>query len=189
MSEEDEQQEQIHAEFHQIMTQSVSHEVHAWIEGLSESELGNLQMIINASTNFPMWGAQMIGIIQGEKRRRFGSCIVCSANHEEEHENLVESTPMPGTPIPGSPFKVGDADAFAQEMEKNLLGMNYPDFLRKCAEFNVKPQGDQGDPVFCKNCNMRYITLEDRMIKPIDDCDGCHQMTKTGQKFPEPDKK
>ncbi len=184
MSDEDEQVTP--AEFNQIMTQSVSHEVHGWIEGLDESALVNLQMIINATTNYPLWGAQMIGIIQGEKRRRFGSCVVCSVNHEQEHEDLVKSTPMPGTPIPGSPFKVGDADAFGKQVE-NLLGMPYPEFLQECAKFSVMPQGDQGDPVFCRNCNMRYITLEDRMLKAPDDCGGCHQATKTGQKFPPPD--
>jgi hypothetical protein len=170
------------------MNESVSHEVHAWVEGLTEDELNHLSKIVHACVSYPAWGAQMLGIIQGERRRRFGYCVVCGVNHEKEHENLIKSTPLEGTPIPGSPFKVGDADAFSEVLQKNLLGMTYPQFLEKCAEFNVKPQGDQADPVFCRNCNMRYITLEDRMMKSVDDCDGCHQMTKTGQRFPDPEK-
>lgn len=190
MSEQDEQHEQEPDpyEFHQLMTQSVSHEVHAWVESLTEDQLSHLQKIVHASINFPMWGAQMLGIIQGEKRRKFNKCVVCGVDHEKEHELLIQSTPMPGTPIPDSPFKVGDADAVDDVVNDLIGGMPFPKFLEKCVEFGVMPRGDQTDPVFCKNCNMRYINLKDRMMKDADDCDGCHQFTKTGVKFPPPDK-
>lgn len=184
MSEEDDQNNyQQHIERQQIMNESMSHQVHYWVESLDNDGLENLSMIIQASIGFPGWGAQMMGIIQGERRRKFNRCPVCGNDHEKEHKDLVAE----GTPIPGTNFRVGDAAAFDDQVA-NLSGRNFPAYLRLCHQYGVTSNVDQDGLVYCKNCNMPYPNLDDRMLKEPDDCTGCQVFASTGQKFEEPPK-
>lgn len=179
-------------EAQQAMNESVSHEVHLWLEQQDDEALDKIGSILWAGLNFQGWGAQMLGILQYMRKAKFSRCVVCGKNHDAEQQALVEEEhakmTAEGTAIPGSPFHMGDADAFEAQASKIIGLPTYPEFLKKCFDYNVKASGDQTDPVFCKTCNMRYRDLEDRMLKAPDECPGCWQYNSTGHKFPEPDK-
>lgn len=182
-------QQQMEAQ--QIMNESVSHELHLWLETLSNDALDKVAMTIHASINYPAWGAQMVGIIQGMRRFKYGVCPVCSKNHEAEKQEAVESEHArmvaEGTPIPGTPFKMGDAAALEEHIA-GLTGRPFPEYLRLCSEFNVKSNIDQNGVVYCRSCNMPYPNLDDRMINPPDHCSGCYEFGGKGIKHPEPPK-
>lgn len=190
MTNEDQNNEYISAvDSSRMMSQSVAHGVYSWVESLERDNLKNLGMLVHAALGNPALGWQVIGMIEGELRHRFKECYVCSQDHDAEAAHMMEATKDQmigeGIPIPGTPFHTGDADAFE--------GLNIPErtfvqYIALCAKYGVTSAVEQGDEVFCKNCNMRYPDLDDRMIKEPDDCPGCQVFTGTGVKFAPPGK-
>jgi len=192
--EEDESQQQQYrqlVEQQEAMNESVSHELHLWLEQQNDDALDKIGSILWAGMNFPGWGAQMLGILQYMRKAKFGRCPVCGVNHDKEQAEAISTEHAKmvaeGTPIPGSPFKMGDADAIGDLVE-NLIGRPFPEYFRLCVEYNVTSNIDQDGQVFCKNCNMPYPNLDDRMMNPKDHCSGCFEFQGKGLKFPEPGK-
>lgn len=195
MSDEDEYMHPMQQQMEtvRVMNESVSHELHLWLANLDNDSLDKVGMVLHAGINYPAWGAQMLGFLQGERLHRYGVCPVCQKNHAQEEHDLLAPRPAEtppvteGTPIPGTPFHVGDAAAM-DDMAKDLIGRTFHEYVKLCIEYNVTPNPDQSAQVFCKKCNMRYPNLDDRMLNRIDECSGCQQFDSTGIRFPEPDK-
>lgn len=178
-------------EHQQAMNESVSHEVHLWIDQLDDEGLDKVGSLMWAAMNFTGWGAQMLGILQATRKFKYGRCMVCGVNHDKEQQEVIDEThakmTADGTQIPGSPFRMGDAAAFEAQAQ-SIIGRTFPEYLRLCSEYNVTSNVDQDGQVFCKNCNMRYPSLDDRMMNAPDSCSGCHEFAGKGVKFPPPDK-
>lgn len=191
--EEDPQQQQYNqfVEIQQAMNESVSHELHLWLEQQDDEALDKIGSLLWAGMNFQGWGAQMLGILQYMRKTKFGRCVVCAKNHDQEQEEAISAEHAKmvaeGASIPGSPFKMGDADAIS-DLVGDLIGRPFPEYIRLCHEYNVTSNVDQDGRVFCKNCNMPYPNLDDRMIHPKDHCSGCFEFQGKGIKHPEPGK-
>jgi hypothetical protein len=179
VSEEDESQYHMQMETQRIMNESVSHDLHYWLGQLDNEGLDKVATVLHAGMNYPAWGTQFLGLIQGERLHRFGVCPVCAKVHERP--------PAEGTVIPDTPFKMGDAEAIG-DLVKNLPDRPFQEYLRLCGEYNVTSNVEQDGQVFCKKCNMRYPNLDDRMLNSPGECSGCFQFDSKGVKFPEPDK-
>jgi hypothetical protein len=167
-----------------LMNESVAHEVHFWIEALDKAGLTNLGMILHAAISSPGYGTQVIGMIEGELRHRFGRCYVCGEDHDAEKNRSVEQTAKEmGVPIPGTPFHTGDTEAFDA---LNIPERTFVQYMELCKKYNVTSAVEQNMQVFCKTCNMPYPDLDDRMIKEPDDCSGCQEWNGKGVKFAPP---
>lgn len=175
---------------HQNMhREAISHDVFEWMETLSKDGIGMLGLLVKASIDNPEYGYQLLGMLQMHQKYKFNVCPVCDKDHDKMYEDLAgEGEPGPepktGDKIPDSPFSVGDAEAF-DAGALNIPARPFKETQSLCAEYGVTVP-IVGTQVFCLKCNQPYVSLEDRMIKPPGDCDGCYQYEKTGQRFADP---
>lgn len=93
------------------------------------------------------------GLASGSLMYKHNICCSCFVNHEEElQEHLVEANP----------------EESADPSREGLL-----------KTYRLEPSLST-DLLICTGCGMSYQSLEDRMLKPPDNCSGCHEKARWG---------
>jgi RNA polymerase-binding transcription factor DksA len=158
--------------------QVMAHEewVHGFFRSLSELDEDHLVLVRNTialALNDKNSARIVLGHISTLLDSKYGYCVACGKNHDKEAEALAaESKEYPqdpsADPTGQSPFHLGDADAMRDVLMDNF-------------EVYEKPEDTSG-AVYCKNCDVRSVSLEDRMMKlpGIKGCDSCQQKQKWG---------
>lgn len=148
---------------------------HAWqrlIEELSLDQLRALKMMFHlAGSSDHQLAWQWEAMVAWEAKKRFGICMTCGVNHDEELRNETASIPakMPSEQDdPFSIFTISDSDR--ELMEKYHLDDVYDE--KSGAFLYFKCTGIQG---MRGECGVTYPSLEDRLMKAPEECSGCHQ--------------
>lgn len=105
------------------------------------------------------------GIIEKMMTDRHGHCP-CGTDHAEEIAQAIHPTPPTETPeppaAPAHPISlVGDIELLNGNLKKYRMHIINGD-LR------------------CRDCGIKYVSMEDRMLKAPDDCHGCEVKSKWG---------
>lgn len=124
----------------------------------------------------------LAGMLVGYQHKRDGSCLGCGKIHDDLgdaiHSILDKGKPIPQDQINKIDWDGSDKDGEVHVDEMVLL-FTEKQYDKLCAEYRVNPiELDKDKPfhemrVLCSGCGMQYPHLQDRMIKPPEECSGC----------------
>lgn len=171
----------------------VAHEIEQFLESLDEQQISAFKTVVGAAIDAPAYGHEVIGRLIQLRTSKFGYCVGCGKNHEQELQKMM--TEMEGgvsgvepelnekirEHLDNTPPVVYDPrDAYNKPVKS---GPSPKMQLLEEYGLNIITQNDPHEIFFaCKNCGLRYPSLEDRMLKEpgIGGCDGCINKTKFG---------
>jgi hypothetical protein len=118
------------------------------------------------------------GVIATTLQLKHNVCESCGVDHDAAL--MQEPTPTPADPRTESPV-----DKLIRTHGEPFEPVNQAEFDAKHAEYNVRLYtqddldnglvvGPNEQPVICIGCSLLYQSLEDRMLRPPDGCQGCH---------------
>lgn len=148
---------------------AIQHDVHGFLRELSKDQLLTLRALINGMSSDPAASAFFMGIITSLLDTTFGVCP-CGRNHDEE---------LAAVAGPGDEMRVvGSEETEALVAEESPLPVIQEQ--AKMDEYGL--DYDEDGKLFCKNCGTKYVSIEDRMLKPpgTEGCSGCIQKSKWG---------
>lgn len=174
-----EEQQQAMREHQAQQEMVLSYKRTAWTNLLNElnvEQLIVLRMVLEDTDN-PGTSAYLTGVVTGVIQFKHGKCPECGGEHgfDVKHKVVLrdESDPADHIEIKPSEPLGPDTDAGRAAMEAYDL-----DDLR---------EGTPEDPgpilgYVCRNCQMRYVSIEDRMLRPPgpDGCHGCQYKSAHG---------
>jgi hypothetical protein len=172
-------------EHHRQLHKAAAHEINTLMNTLSEGDLRVLGQILDGivMSDEPLkLAAYMGGRVTAVMEYRFGECSACGEKHDDELKELVEDSKSqrtvpvpPGVAMRRSRFTEIGSRAPITPYEQDLMDQYNLDDVR---------DGDTNQLLrfVCKNCEMSYATISDRMIEQPGPggCDGCIQKTKWG---------
>lgn len=172
----------------QMSNSAFQHDIQRLFEELDKEHLVTLHHLLEhlARADSPTYAAYLTGTVAATLKHRFNVCS-CGVNHDEE----LLGVKAPGDPMQ-EPDERGTQSLFDQERDTvESVDDRYRKFLQACRDYGVKIDPDHVSmhyddpnqtPVVCKNCDQKYISLSDRMVKPpgVENCEGCVNKTKWG---------
>jgi hypothetical protein len=166
----------------QMTVESFRHDVQRLFEELKMEHLLTLRHLFShlMSADDGRYAAYLEGTAAATLFHRFHVCPSCGKDHDKEL--LETSMEVDG----GTQHSIFDKEVIEVENADD----RYRRFLQTCRDYGVRiPEGERGNiedpnktPVVCMNCGTKYVSLEDRMIKPPgpENCEGCVNKTKWG---------
>jgi hypothetical protein len=146
----------------QMESSAYAHDLAGFFRGLSREDMEHIKVIIYMAAESKSYANQTIGMLSAFAEQKFGICIACNKNHEEQL--LPETSKIPGETVK---FSKSMTEAEIRSVMK-VFDLRFPN------EGEVSTiEGEV--PVICRNCNTLYQSLEDRMrrVPGIDGCQGC----------------
>jgi hypothetical protein len=164
------------------------HKMYSFFDDLSQEQVLTLNNLVRAFANETQEAefAKFIdGYLSGLAKGKFNICGGCGKNHDQQLEEMRNAADEAGI------FKeqpMGDADKFSIPEDGPVTGDEQPvapyvlteDDLAHMEEYNLDDLRDEDPPhhllgFMCKGCEMRYVSIADRMLRPpgIDGCSGC----------------
>ena len=158
------------------------HSTQRMFQELNLDNLKNLQamlQVIQSRTGDPLV-ALWEGIIVTEMKYRFGICITCGVNHDEDLLGKQTETPAEEPPLSVDKLKVdeedtplpsfGISDEDRSKMEEYHLDDVYDSDSGQFLYFKCTGiKGSRGP------CGVTYPSIEDRTLNPPEHCSGCFQ--------------
>lgn len=142
--------------------ESMKHRIATLLGEMSEDDLDTMYHLLCGladPTDGPSTASHFSGVAKATLVYKHGRCG-CGAKHDDPRDD----TPGKGDPRLEQLNQLSDLDLFNQSdamIEYNLIKM---------------PDGR----FFCKSCGLQYVSLEDRMVKPADECHGCQHKAAHG---------
>lgn len=147
------------------------HESREFFDSLNERQLRKLSGLLNHIVNTEgTAGVFYIGLISAFIDIKFGSCMACGKNHDDELAKM-------------SGQKIPDPDIIAPlnvDHDPGFPAKGTPEYDRLMVAYNTEQDDDGSDRVMCKGCGLWYINLQDRALRRKDACHGCIEKAKWG---------
>lgn len=164
--------------------QLMSHEVAQWLAEKDEDELRNIQKMFAIFEGVSPRQAFVLGIIAGILMQRDGWCP-CGVNHANEESELKSEPVTPQEYRSAGPRYWADFNQDDPAVWTALINSLSSEYLSNVAKYNLELVIGHWPQVRCKNCRLKYVSLEDRMKKLPDDCHGCQMKAGQGVQYPE----
>jgi hypothetical protein len=175
-----------------MQAEDYSHAATSLFDALSEEQLMSLSSIMH---NIALSGkgkgravpAYYEGILCGILHIKYGVCFGCGKNHDREMQSamtdsldkfnagktLEDTSEYEEPPLPYlGDLRIGETGQLSLAQMHNM------------EVYNLDDVREEGSNVLlgyiCKGCGLRYVTIEDRMLKEPGDCSGCIQKNKWG---------
>ena len=181
-----------HMERHDMALDSHRHDISRLFQELDKEHLLTLRLMFHEFTDDPegRLSAYYEGILCATFAHRFDVCPGCGKNHEEElmGKQQEEDASLSEEQKEAHRTVIHEANLAAiEKAEKNLFDLSHsegglndltPEQLKQMEEYNLDDLRD--DETFklvgfiCKGCGLRYESIKDRMLRPVDWCHGCH---------------
>lgn len=160
-----------------MVADALRHDLQRMLDEMATEHLVTLREVLHRGFNgndaiFPYIEGQIVAVLQW----KHGVCGGCGTKHDDISSLLpdpqgVESPVDNLIKEHGEPFEPVNQAEFDTMMEKyNLRLPNEGEVVMSEKEM----------PVICKGCNMLYQSIEDRMLRPADECHGCIQKAAWG---------
>lgn len=174
-----------HLEQQNMAIESYRHDVQRLFDELSKEHMMTLRTMLN---QFTMEGDSRLtsyyeGVVAATIAHRFDVCGGCGENHADvllqERDGQSGRTVRTDSPI-GKALKI-DGFLPAQDGDKPLstadLGFT-DEQLANMEKYNLDDVRDEVTlellGFICKGCGLRYVSIEDRMLRAPDACHGCY---------------
>lgn len=158
---------------------AIQHDVHGFLKELDKEQLLTLRALVHGVSGDPAASAFFVGVITALLDAH-GVCP-CGADHDAELAEVAGGEQPAGEPATSEPTRLIGADT---EVMSTEVKPPYPEPTvqerAKMDEYGLDYMAGQG--FFCKNCGQRYVSIEDRMLKPPggEGCGGCITKSKWG---------
>ena len=153
-----------------IQSDTVS--VYNFIELLSMDDVMILSKILGRCMQDSVYAALLNGFIQANIRYKHNLCL-CVVTDKEHAPSDHDHIDFPNV-IPSRNNELG-LDYHKQVEVKGIWSL--------LNEYHVRFTGpDTKGEVKCQECGMRYVSLQDRMLKEADGCLGCIEDMKWGKR-------
>lgn len=166
----------------QMVSEALTHDVERFFAELSIDQLVTLRMIFHGITaqGDGRVAAYYEGRVAGMLAGKYDVCTGCGRNHDAEalevlaKEHKAESEP---TVLPA------EDEGQGKLFDERVFAPTYIENLRK---YHVEPVEPQSRVVKCMGitgngpCGMTWPSLDDRMLREPDECDGCFQKQRWG---------
>jgi hypothetical protein len=182
-------------ERHEMHMDDFRHGFQRLFEELGEDQLGTLKMMFHLlcdRTNDSL-AAHWEGMISWELKRRFGICVTCGKNHDEEltapteEHPLVKEAENTMRPLTEAEKFFSTPEEIAADEDQTLpifLGSLNEDQIALMKEYHLDDVYDgetqellhfacTGIQGMKQGCGVTYPSIEDRMLKGPEECSGC----------------
>lgn len=164
---------------------SIRHDIERLFDELTRDQLVTFRLIFNSLSDEQSGrlAAYYEGITSQTLKLRFNVCGGCGKDHTQELLEATETTETKdGTVIQPSLFE--NPDEMITNEYKNGTTLFTENQLQLMEKYNIDDLRDEKTHellgFLCKNCGMRYATIEDRLVREVDGCIGCEQKAKWG---------
>lgn len=168
---------QAHLERQDMAIESYRHDVQRLFDELPKEHLLTLRIMLNQFTTEAdsRLTSYYEGVVAATLAHRFDVCGGCGINHSDEV--LDETAPdEPDEDLAEVPMKA--ADLFGISMVEGGLSELSVEQFKQMEEYNLDDVRDETTlkllGFICKGCGLRYVSIEDRMLRAPDACHGCY---------------
>lgn len=176
----------------EMAADSFRHDVQRFISEMSAEHLVTFRQILSQLVTNEDWRlvAYYEGVAAGTLHFKYNVCTGCGRDHDAEAMEHMEEASGKGDPQPEVEPRPSDTEEqlILFDIDKNgnqqILSELTPEKFKLMEEYNLDDVRDEDTLKLlgfaCKNCGMRYPSIEDRMLREKDDCSGCIQKAKWG---------
>lgn len=168
-----------HLERQDMAIESYRHDVQRLFDELPKEHLLTLRIMLNQFTTEAdsRLTSYYEGVAATTLAYRFKVCGGCGRDHSEE---LLDEPAPEDKNFQTEKFfslREGDKTLFNVPTDEGGLSELTVEQFRQMEEYNLDDVRDENTlkllGFICKNCGLRYVSIEDRMLKRPDDCHGC----------------
>lgn len=150
---------------HRSIEIDIRHSISRFLDSLDLEGVKSLRHILGSTLSSEQAASFYMGMAETLLSHKFKVCTACGVSHDAELEKLLSRPDS--TPPPVDESDVSMAMEYAQQLETYRL-----------EEFT--PEDAVESQLRCRDCQMVYVSLMDRMVKAPDDCEGCRHKAKWG---------
>lgn len=164
---------------------------------LNKDQLFTMMAVLGLVNKSPRTNGYFSGLVSGALSSRFDICMCRGQDISHEHtlashfdmdeaeQSKQASTAPDGGPLPGDseqPLAPGEQGYPEINEPADLTRTLSPEEILDLEEVYKLDHSDvEGDTkVQCRKCGMEYPSIEDRMLRGVDECTGCEQAEKNG---------
>ena len=167
---------------HQDMAlESYKHDVQRMFEELDKDNLVTLRRMLNhlAADETHRLAAYYEGIVVATISYKHKVCGGCGQDHNADIADIADiAEKLKDKRTTVIEVKDDPPNLFNVPSEENGLSELTIEQFKLMTEYNLDDLRDIETlkllGFVCKNCSLRYESIEDRMLRPVDGCHGCH---------------
>lgn len=160
----------------------MGHEIAQMLNELSQDHLVALNFMLNmiADSPKPVKGAgYFLGRVAANLEHRFGLCPGCGSKHDDASE-IMNNDPNAS---PDETPEVNEDTIWTEIGSKKSMTFGEMELMAEYGLDDVRDMETKALLGFiCVECNMRYVSIQDRMLKPVGvaGCSGCQEKAAWG---------